>query len=82
MQQSFKNPLVEASLHPLEPIPVPGEPRPDGADQTFNFNLAFDTKTSRFSINGVVYKTPTVPVLLQILSGARNAHDLLPKGSV
>ncbi|EKM79228.1 hypothetical protein AGABI1DRAFT_74090 [Agaricus bisporus var. burnettii JB137-S8] len=82
MQQSFKNPLVEASLHPLEPIPVPGEPRPDGADQTFNFDLAFDTKTSRFSINGVVYKTPTVPVLLQILSGARNAHDLLPKGSV
>jgi iron transport multicopper oxidase len=33
-------------------------------------------------MNGVPYEPPTVPVLLQILSGTQNAQDLLPKGSV
>jgi hypothetical protein len=33
-------------------------------------------------VNGVSFQPPTVPVLLQILSGAQNASDLLPSGSV
>ena len=35
-----------------------------------------------FSINGATFVPPTVPVLLQILSGASSAQDLLPTGSV
>ena len=35
-----------------------------------------------FQVNGVSFEPPTVPVLLQILSGAKNASDLLPAGSI
>ena len=33
-------------------------------------------------MNGVSFEAPSVPVLLQILSGAKSASDLLPAGSV
>lgn len=61
---------------------APGKPTPDGADVTFNLTLAFNQDAFRFSINNNTFVPPTVPVLLQIMSGARNAHDLLPKGGV
>ncbi len=35
-----------------------------------------------FAVNGVSFVSPSVPVLLQILSGTQNASDLLPSGSV
>ncbi|KAG1745757.1 laccase [Suillus lakei] len=35
-----------------------------------------------FYVNGIPFKSPTVPVLLQILSGAQDASQLLPNGSV
>ena len=35
-----------------------------------------------FQVNGVSFEPPTVPVLLQILSGAKSASDLLPAGSI
>ncbi len=35
-----------------------------------------------FTVNGTTFEAPSVPVLLQILSGAQNAQDLLPSGSV
>jgi hypothetical protein len=35
-----------------------------------------------FTVNGVPFESPSVPVLLQILSGTQKASDLLPKGSV
>jgi iron transport multicopper oxidase len=35
-----------------------------------------------FLVNGVTFNPPTVPVLLQILSGAKKASDLLPQGSI
>lgn len=35
-----------------------------------------------FTVNGATFEPPTVPVLLQILSGAKKASDLLPAGSV
>jgi hypothetical protein len=40
-----------------------------------------DARTA-FLINGVTFDPPTVPVLLQILSGTKSASDLLPAGSV
>lgn len=74
--------LRERDLHPLtDPFP-PGDPTPDGADVTFNLSLSFDAEAFRFSINNNSFVPPTVPVLLQILSGAHNAHDLLPRGGV
>lgn len=35
-----------------------------------------------FDINGISYISPTVPVLLQILSGAKRPQDLLPSEQV
>ena len=35
-----------------------------------------------FTVNGVTYKSPTVPVLLQNLNGSFTAQDLMPQGSV
>ncbi|KAG1837084.1 Cupredoxin, partial [Suillus subluteus] len=35
-----------------------------------------------FYVNNVSFASPTVPVLLQILSRAQDASDLMPNGSV
>ncbi|KAJ7694600.1 laccase [Mycena rosella] len=75
-------PLVETALHPLVYTPVPGKPYPGGADITLNLNIVFSFTTLKFSVNGATFVPPTVPVLLQILSGAQAAQDLLPAGSV
>ena len=40
-----------------------------------------DARTA-FLVNGFSFVPPTVPVLLQILSGAKNASQLLPTGSI
>ncbi|KAJ3740718.1 laccase [Lentinula detonsa] len=72
----------EGDLHPLENPGAPGEPYPGGADLVLNLTLGFDPDKVLFSMNGVVFEPPTVPVLLQILSGAKHAQDLLPKGGV
>jgi iron transport multicopper oxidase len=37
---------------------------------------------TQFTINGVVFEPPSVPVLLQILSGKHSASQLLPAGSI
>ncbi|KAI0303035.1 laccase [Russula brevipes] len=74
-----KLPLVETNLHPLVPSPVPGEPRPGGV----NRSILLDTDDfSTFLVNGVDFKDPSVPILLQILSGAKSAQDLVPAGSI
>lgn len=75
-------PLLETDLHPLKSAHVPGLPAPGGADVNLNLDLTFNTTILRFAMNGIVYVAPTVPVLLQILSGAQSAQDLLPAGSV
>ncbi|KAI0000121.1 laccase [Russula compacta] len=79
-----QEPLVETNLHPLVPsqVPVPGKPTPGGADININLTVGFDPTTLQFTVNGVSFAPPTVPVLLQILSGAKNASDLLPAGSI
>jgi len=77
-------PLIETNLHPLIHSPVPGKPVPGGADININLNIGFviDIDVGLFTVNGVPFESPTVPVLLQILSGAKNASDLLPQGSI
>jgi len=81
-QSSHLVALREGDLQPLEKPGAPGMPYPGGADVVLNFTLGFDDGTVLFSMNNVTYVSPTVPVLLQVLSGAQHAQDLLPKGSV
>ncbi|KAH8993137.1 laccase [Lactarius akahatsu] len=78
-------PLVETNLHPLDGAPVPGQPFPGGADINIQLDVALGLSASgapQFTVNGVPFESPTVPVLLQILSGVKNASQLLPKGSI
>ncbi|KAF8263780.1 laccase [Lactarius quietus] len=77
-----KLPLVETNMHPLVPTPVPGKPVPGGADININLDVVFNTSLFEFTVNGSPFQSPTVPVLLQILSGTKNASELLPSGSV
>lgn len=81
-QQKTANKLKEVDLHPLLPTLAPGKPIVNGADTTFNLTLDFNMSSFKFSIDKQVFTSPSVPILLQILSGARNAHDLLPQGGV
>jgi len=74
-------PLFETNLHPLVPSPVPGNPQPGGADININMDVVLDF-VNGFRVNGVIFNSPTVPVLLQILSGVKKASDLLPQGSI
>ncbi|KAK7007508.1 multicopper oxidase/laccase [Favolaschia claudopus] len=75
-------PLVETDLHPLTATPVPGTLEVGGADVSMNLAITLDPNTVTFEINGVEFIPPTAPVLLQILSGAKTAAELLPSGSV
>ncbi|KAI0360992.1 laccase [Trametes cingulata] len=79
-QTPSTNPLVEANLRPFTPMPVPGSPVSGGVDLALN--MAFNFNGTNFFINGASFVPPTVPVLLQILSGAQTAQELLPSGSV
>ncbi|EKM75113.1 hypothetical protein AGABI1DRAFT_132563 [Agaricus bisporus var. burnettii JB137-S8] len=81
-QQEKQDLLKETNLHPLFDLLAPGKPTPDGADVTFDLDFSFDPAQFKFLINNKSFVSPDVPVLLQILSGARNAHELLPEGSV
>ncbi|KAG6335799.1 hypothetical protein ID866_3295 [Astraeus odoratus] len=73
-------PMLETNLHALINPGVPGVPGYGNAD--INIKLVANNTEGMYYINGVFYKPPTVPVLLQILSGAQNAADLMPNGSV
>lgn len=75
-------PLLETNLHPLENPGAPGGAYAGGADVSITLNLGFDQAAGQLLINNVSFVPPSIPVLLQILSGARKATDLLPKGSV
>ncbi|KIM76765.1 laccase [Piloderma croceum F 1598] len=78
-------PLAESNLHPLENPGAPGQPHIGGADVLINLNLRLTGKTKpefRYMINNVNYQPPSIPVLLQILSGTKKASELLPPGSV
>ncbi|THU84445.1 laccase lcc5 [Dendrothele bispora CBS 962.96] len=73
------DPLVEFNLVPLENPGAPGEPKVGGVDVAINLAFTFD---GSFQVNGAKFTPPSVPVLLQILSGAQTADSLLPEGSV
>ncbi|KAG5638595.1 hypothetical protein H0H81_011681 [Sphagnurus paluster] len=76
------NPLKEINLHALLDPLAPGSPWQGGADVSLNIAHTFNFQTFQFEMNGAAFHPPTVPVLLQILSGAQNAQDILPQGSV
>ncbi|KIK42099.1 multicopper oxidase [Suillus luteus UH-Slu-Lm8-n1] len=73
-------PLIENNLHALINPGAPGIPEYGKAD--INLKMVVNSTRGVYSINNASYVPPTVPVLLQILSGAQQATDLLPKGSV
>ena len=75
-------PLKETDLHPLSNPAAPGEPYPGGADIVINLPHSFNATTFHYEMGGVTWVPPTVPVLLQILSGVHSAQDLMPVGSV
>ncbi|KAG2069791.1 laccase [Suillus decipiens] len=74
------NPLQETNLHALVNPAAPGIPEYGAAD--INLNLQVANINGIFFVNNVSFAAPTVPVLMQILSGAQEATDLMPNGSV
>ncbi|KAI0747845.1 laccase [Daedaleopsis nitida] len=72
--------LRETDLRPLTPMPLPGDAVAGGVDKAINF--AFSFNGSNYFMNGASFTPPTVPVLLQIMSGAREASEMLPTGNV
>lgn len=76
------SPLLESHLHALENPGALGLPFKGGADVVLDFNFTVDLTIPQFFVNGASFVPPTVPVLLQILSGAHTATDLLPAGNV
>ncbi|KAI0751805.1 laccase 1 [Daedaleopsis nitida] len=74
------NPLKEQDLRPLTPMPVPGEPFVGGVDMAINFLYGFNG--TNFFMNGAAFAPPSVPVLLQIMSGTKDPSDLLPAANI
>ncbi|KZV61483.1 multicopper oxidase [Peniophora sp. CONT] len=66
--------LLETELHPLVVSPPPP------ADETITLNVAWNG--SVFLVNNQTWVSPEVPVLLQMMSGAKKASDLMPLNSV
>ncbi|KAG6867839.1 laccase, partial [Termitomyces sp. T159_Od127] len=76
----LSNPLNETDLCPLDNPGAPGGCDP--ADISYYLDIQFVKGKNMYTVNDVVFIPPTVPVLLQILSGAQSAKDILPEGSV
>ncbi|KAI0027663.1 laccase [Vararia minispora EC-137] len=78
--------LNEADLRVRREIPLssdqPIHSRKPPADAVIPLNVTVDLNAGLFLVNGVAFQPPSVPVLLQILSGTKDASDLLPKGAV
>ena len=73
-------PFLEQNLHTLINPGAPGVPGYGNAD--INLEITATNLLGVYYVNGVRYRAPTVPVLLQILSGVQQATDLMPNGSV
>lgn len=72
--------LDDADMHPIaqeQPGKLGGGP----PDIAFTLNIA-QPNPPFFDINGISYISPTVPVLLQILSGAGAPEDFLPSEQI
>ncbi|KIK78247.1 laccase [Paxillus rubicundulus Ve08.2h10] len=72
----------ESTLHPLIDPGAPGIPEIGKADVNLNLVLGFLYPPGLFLMNNVSWTSPPMPVLLQILSGARHPSELLPNGTV
>ncbi|KAG9312150.1 laccase [Chiua virens] len=74
----------EGKLHPLIDPHAPGIPEIGKADVNIQFAVGTNPSnpTGFMTFNNVSFINPDVPVLLQILSGARHASELLPSGSI
>ncbi|KZS86599.1 laccase [Sistotremastrum niveocremeum HHB9708] len=77
-QATSTNPLVEASMVPLVNPGAPGGSNPPDVA----LNLVIGLTLPMWTVNGFSFTPPSVPVLLQILSGTTAAQDLLPAGDV
>lgn len=73
--------MLETNLHPLTNPAAPGLPTATGVDVDINLDILFDFASLKFNVNGVTFNEPSVPVLLQILTG-RPPASLLPAGSI
>ncbi|KAG2096667.1 laccase [Suillus cothurnatus] len=71
--------LNETNLHPLFP---PSSRLLQEPDIKLELTLGFNATKFDFLINGVYYTSPSIPVLLQILSGAITAANFAPNGTV
>ena len=80
--KALKNPLIETNLHPLQNPAAPGIASPGAADVNLNLDIEFSATAGNFSVNNASFVPPSVPALLQIISGASTAQSLLPSGSV
>ncbi|KAF8835820.1 laccase [Paxillus ammoniavirescens] len=72
----------ESALHPLIDPGAPGIAEIGKADVNLNLVAGYENPPGLFLMNNVPWNDPPVPVLLQILSGARHPSELLPNGSV
>ncbi|KAG1825344.1 laccase [Suillus variegatus] len=87
-------PEVEPATVNTAPYKPIGRDQPAHSDQSWcswhsrvwkadiNLNLEVSVVDGIFYVNNVTFKPPTVPVLLQILSGAQEPSQLLSNGSV
>ncbi|TFK98909.1 laccase [Pterulicium gracile] len=82
VQTVKKKALVSSALAPLVNPAAPGIPELGKADVNIRLEVGVNMETGLFNMNGVPYTSPSVPVLLQVLSGAASALDLMPSGSV
>ncbi|KAF8351842.1 laccase [Amanita rubescens] len=70
--------LREQDLVPFVPSDLShGEP-----DVKINLVVGMDHPMGNFTVNGIQYTPPKLPLLLQILSGTVSPHGYLPKGTV
>ncbi|KAF5345415.1 hypothetical protein D9756_010969 [Leucocoprinus leucothites] len=73
--------LLDTEMHPIQQL-GPGKLGDKPADKSITLNIDNTRNPPFFDINGISYVSPTVPVLLQILSGAKKPEDLIPSEQV
>ncbi|KAJ8080638.1 laccase, multicopper oxidase, benzenediol:oxygen oxidorectuctase [Marasmius tenuissimus] len=72
--------LNDGDMHPIAQE-GPGKLGDQPADIAFNLMIS-QPNPPFFDINGISYLSPTVPVLLQIMSGAGQPQDFLPSEQI
>ncbi|KAI0310062.1 putative laccase 2 precursor [Amylostereum chailletii] len=73
--------LDDAEMHPIAEVGPGGLSDADGPVHHITLNIA-QPNPPFFDINNISYISPTVPVLLQILSGAKKPEDFFPSEQV